>query len=164
MERSKLKQAIIFLLIVLDLCLLAIVLVQGHHTRSYERLAREQVLTYLTNHGIRTRAEVIPWKTELEGTVKELPDKIMEETPLPEEGLGERYEVQVMRRPETLAADFVRGLSDIGASCTQLSQIREGYRYSSQGDRVVLTPMWEIQTDQGVFYLDCAAGILSRTL
>ena len=164
MERSKLKQTVIFLLIVLDLCLLAIVLVQGHHTRSYERLTREQVLTYLENHGIQAEANVIPWKTELKGTIKEFPKKVMEETPLPEEGLGEWYEIQVMRRPETLAADFVRGLETVGASCTRILEVREGYRYSSQGDRAVFTPMWSIKTDRGSFYLDCAAGILSRTL
>lgn len=164
MERSKLKQTIIFLLIVLNLCLLGIVLVQGHHTRSYEKLTREQALIYLSNHGIQAGEEVIPWKSGLEGTVKQLPGKVLEETPLPSDGLGDRYEVQVMRRPETLIADFVRGLEGMGGSCTRILEIREGYRYFSQGDRAVLTPVWSVQTDQGFFYLDCAAGAVSRTL
>ena len=42
MERSKLKLAVIFLLAVLDLCLLGIVVWQDHSARSYETAAMEQ--------------------------------------------------------------------------------------------------------------------------
>ncbi len=164
MERSRLKLTVIFLLAVLDLCLLGIVAVQGHQTRSYERLTQQQALLYLEDHGIRAGSAVIPWKSSLEGTVKELPEKILEETPLPEEGLGDRYEVQTMRRPETLVADFVGGLDDIGAACSVILSVREGYRYSGQGGRAVLTPVWKIETDTTSFYLDCAVGTLSRTI
>lgn len=40
--------------------------------------------------------------------------------------------------------------------------IQEGYWYSGEEDRAVLTPMWEIETDQGTFLLDCAQGLLTR--
>ena len=164
MERSRLKLTVIFLLAVLDLCLLGIVAVQGHQTRSYERLTREQALTYLSRHGVRAGSSVIPWETGLEGPVKGLEDRVLPETPLPEAGLGDRYEIQVTRRPETLVADLVRGLDALGSPCSEILRVGEGYRYSSQGDRAVLTPVWKVETDDGTFYLDCAAGSLSRTL
>ena len=44
MERSKLKLAVIFLLAMLDLCLLGIVLWQNHSARSYESAAMEQAM------------------------------------------------------------------------------------------------------------------------
>lgn len=53
--------------------------------------------------------------------------------------------------------DFVRGLSELGQTCEMIHGIQEGYWYSGE-DRAVLTPMWEIETDQGTFLLDCAQG------
>lgn len=164
MERSRLKLTVIFLLIVLNLCLLGVVVAQSYQTHSYVKLTREQAVLYLSNHGIQTESGVIPWTSSLEVPVKKLPERILEETPLPEEGLGERYEVQTMRRPETLVADFVRKLDSLNHTCTEITAITEGYRYSSQGDRAVLTPMWAVETDSGVYYLDCYSGTLSETL
>lgn len=57
--------------------------------------------------------------------------------------------------------DFVRGLSELGQTCEMIHGIQEGYWYSGE-DRAVLTPMWEIETDQGTFLLDCAQGLLTR--
>ena len=89
MERSRVKLTVIFLLIVLDLCLLGVVLYQNHNARAYEQLTRDQALLYLENHGIRADESVIPWESSLEIPVKKLPEHILPETPLPENGLGE---------------------------------------------------------------------------
>ena len=164
MERSKLKLAVIFLLAALDLCLLGIVVWQNHSARSYETAAMEQAMLYLENHGIRARRETIPWETSLDVPVKRLPEHILPETPLPENGLGESFEVLAMRRPETLLADFVREADRLGARCSELQSITEGYACTAQSGRVILTPMWVVDTDAGSFYLDCAEGSLSRTL
>ena len=164
MERSRLKLTVIFLLLVLDLCLMGIVLYQNHTARNYEQLTRQQALAYLENHGIRVDRDVIPWKTSLEVPVKRLPERILPETPLPDQGLGESYEVQTMRRPETLLADFVRESGQWKTPCSEIRSITEGYRYAAQGDRAVLTPMWVISADTGTCYLNCYDGSLSRTL
>ncbi len=164
MERSKLKLAVIFLLVVLDLCLLGVVIYQDIEARAYEALTREQALTYLEKHGIHADRDVIPWESSLEVPAKKLPEHILPETPLPEQGLGENYEVQTMRRPETLLADFVRGLGQLKASCQEIHGIREGYLYAAQNSRAVLTPTWVVETDGGAFYLDCVDGTLRKTL
>ncbi len=164
MERARLKLRVIFLLAVLDLCLLGVVVYQNHDARTYEKLTQDQTLIYLERHGISARRETIPWKTSLEVPVKKLPERILPQTPLPEGGLGESYEVQTMRRPETLVADLVRGIGQRKVSCTELRKITEGYRYAAQGDRAVLTPTWVVETDGGTFYLDCSDGSLRRAL
>ena len=164
MERSKLKLTVIFLLVAMDLCLLGIVIYQNYEARTYEALTREQALRYLEVHGIRASADAIPWKTSLEVPVKKLPQHILPDTPLPETGLGERYEVRTMRRPETLLADFARGADRLGASCGEITSIIEGYAYAAQGDRAILTPVWVVETDGGTFYLDCSDGTLRRNL
>ncbi len=164
MERAKLKLAVIFLLAVLDLCLLGIVLWQGHSARSYESAAREQAMVYLENHGIRAEKGTIPWDSALDVTVKELPEHILPEAPLPETGLGESIEVRAMRRPETLLADFVRETNRLRVKCTGISSVTEGYACAAQTGRVILTPMWVVETDAGTYYLDCAAGTLEREL
>lgn len=164
MERSKLKLTVIFLLVVLDLCLTGVVIFQNHTARTYERLTQDQALTYLERSGVSADRSVIPWETSLEVPVKKLPDRVLSETPLPESGLGDRYEVETMRRPETLLADFVRGREQLGASCTAIEGITEGYRYAALAERAVLTPFWVVETDGGTFYLNCADGTLSQTL
>ena len=164
MERSKLKLAVIFLLAMLDLCLLGIVLWQNHSARSYESAAMEQAMLYLENHGIQAKRETIPWKTALDVPAKMLPDHILEDAPLPETGLGESFEVLAMRRPETLLADFVREGDRLGARCSELRSITEGYACSAQSDRIILTPVWEVETDAGTFYLNCADGSMERSL
>ena len=164
MERSRVKLTVIFLLIVLDLCLLGVVLYQNHNARAYEQLTRDQALLYLENHGIRADESVIPWESSLEIPVKKLPEHILPETPLPETGLGESYEVRSMRRPETLTADFVKGAEQLRARCTEITAVTEGYAYAALADRAVLTPMWVVETDGGTFYLDCSDGTLRQTL
>ena len=164
MERSKLKLAVIFLLAMLDLCLLGIVIWQNHSARSYETAAVEQAMLYLDNHGIDAQRETIPWETTLDVPVKKLPEHILEETPLPEAGLGESFEVLAMRRPETLLADFVREADRLGTHVTELRSVTEGYACAAQADRVILTPFWVMDTDAGSYYLNCAEGTLERTI
>ena len=164
MERSKLKLAVIFLLAVLDLCLLGIVVWQNHSANRYESAAREQAMLYLENHGIRAKQETIPWKSALDVPVKKLPEHILPETPLPETGLGESFEVLAMRRPETLLVDFVREADRLKVRCTELRSVAEGYACAAQSGRVILTPIWVVDTDAGTCYLDCAEGTLERTL
>ena len=164
MERSKLKLAVIFLLAILDLCLLGIVIWQNHSARSYEAAAMEQAMLYLENHGVEARRETIPWETALDVPVKKLPEHILEEAPLPETGLGESFEVLAMRRPETLLADFVREADRLKARCSELRSVTEGYASSAQSDRIILTPVWVVETDAGTFYLNCADGSMERSL
>ena len=164
MERSKLKLAVIFLLAVLDLCLLGIVVWQNHSASRYESAARDQAMLYMENHGIRANREAIPWKTALDVPVKKLPEHILPEAPLPETGLGESFEVLAMRRPETLLANFVREADRLGTHVTELRSVTEGYACAAQADRVILTPFWVMDTDAGSYYLNCAEGTLERTI
>lgn len=164
MERSKLKLTVIFLLVILDLCLLGIVVYQNHAARAYEQLTREQAMLYLSERGIRAAEDTIPWETTLEVPVKKLPEVILPDAPLPETGLGESFEVRTMRRPATLAADLARGLGQLAPDCGEIRAVTEGYACAALADRVVLTPMWVVDTDAGLFYLDCADGTLRRTL
>lgn len=164
MERSKLKLAVIFLLAMLDLCLLGIVIWQNHSAKSYESAALEQAMLYLENHGIQAERETIPWETTLDVPVKKLPEHILEEAPLPESGLGDSFEVLAMRRPETLLADFVRETVRLRVQCTELRSVTEGYACAAQSDRVILTPVWLMETDAGSYYLNCAEGTLEQSL
>ena len=164
MERSRVKLTVIFLLIVLNLCLLGLVIYQNHSARAYEQLTRDQALAYLENHGIRADRDVIPWETSLEIPAKKLPEHILPETPLPETGLGDSYEVRAMRRPETLTADFAKGAEQLEVRCTEITAVTEGYACAAQADRAILTPVWVVETDGGTFYLDCADGTLRLTL
>ena len=54
--------------------------------------------------------------------------------------------------------DFVRGLSELGQTCEMIHGIQEGYWYSGEEDRAVLTPMWEIGDRPG----DLSAGLCPR--
>lgn len=164
MERSKLKLAVIFLLAMLDLCLLGIVIWQNHSAKSYESAALEQAMLYLENHGIQAERETIPWETTLDVPVKKLPEHILEEAPLPESGLGDSFEVLAMRRPETLLADFVRETVRLRVQCSELRSVTEGYACAAQSDRVILTPVWLMETDAGSYYLNCAEGTLEQSL
>ena len=147
MERSKLKLTVIFLLTVLDLFLLGSVLMQCHQSRDYARTTQTQILVYLERNGIEVQQETIPWESGLSAR---------------REDLADNCEVQPAREPATLLMDFVRGLSELGQTCEMIHGIQEGYWYSGEEDRAVLTPMWEIETDQGTFLLDCAQGLLTR--
>ena len=93
---------------------------------------------------------------------EDLADQILPDSEWPAQGLPDNCEVQPAREPATLLMDFVRGLSELGQTCEMIHGIQEGYWYSGEEDRAVLTPMWEIETDQGTFLLDCAQGLLTR--
>lgn len=162
MERSKLKLTVIFLLAVLNLFLLGNVFLQYHQARTYENTTREQTLLYLQNRGIQVDRETVPWESTLSGETETAASQLLPDQSLPAEGLPAHCEIQPARDAATLLMDFVRGLSDLGASCTQIKAIREGYLYSGEGDRAVLTPVWELETDGGTFRLDCAQGTLTQ--
>lgn len=161
MERAKLKLAVIFILAALNLFLLGSVITDYSQSKAYEETAQTQILVYLENRGIRADPGVIPWETGLSPQAGDIPDQVFSDTPLPDQGLGETWEVQTMRQPVTLLMDFARGLESLGRSCTQILSIREGYTYLSAGGRDLLTPAWDVDTDAGTFRLDCAAGTLT---
>ena len=161
MERSKLKLTVIFLLAVLNLVLLGCVIFQHQQARSYDQLAQNQILIYLENNGIAARPEIIPWETALTTRPEDLASQLLEGEEIPDQGLPANCEVQPARETATLLMDFVRGLEDLDRTCTELRAIHEGYQYSGEGDRAVLTPTWEMETDRGTFRLDCADGILT---
>ncbi|MFR5026812.1 MAG: hypothetical protein ACLTC3_11945 [Evtepia gabavorous] len=162
MERSKLKLTVIFLLTVLDLFLLGSVLMQCHQSRDYARTTQTQILVYLERNGIEVQQETIPWESGLSARREDLADQILPDSEWPAQGLPDNCEVQPAREPATLLMDFVRGPSELGQTCETIHGIQEGYWYSGEEDRAVLTPMWEIETDQGTFLLDCAQGLLTR--
>lgn len=162
MERSKLKLTVIFLLAVLNLFLLGNVFLQYHQSRSYENTTREQMLVYLQNRGIQVDRDTVPWQSTLDTETAEAAGQLLPDQSLPAEGLPAHCEIQPARDAATLLMDFVRGLADLGASCTRIETIREGYLYSGEGERAVLTPVWELATDGGTFRLDCAQGTLTQ--
>lgn len=160
MERAKLKLAVIVLLALLNLCLLAVVLIRHGQAELYEQTGRDQAIIYLERRGLTVREDSIPWDSALldpgtDPTALLLP-------PLPAEGMADAWETQPMAQPETLLVDLAVGLDSLGARCSQILTITEGYTCTSQEDRSVLTPVWVVETDAGVFRLDCAAGELAR--
>ena len=162
MERVKLKLTVIVLLALVNLVLVVIVVSRLGQAELYQREGRDQALIYLERHGITAQAETIPWESALLEPNQDLQTLIFPDSSLPPEGMAETWEVQPMAQPETLLVDFVGGLEDLGASCRRITSVTEGYAYTSQGDRAVLTPLWQVETDQGIFRLDCASGELSR--
>ena len=161
MERSKLKLTVIFLLAVLNICLLGIVFVQNRQSHAYEEITYKQAIVYLKNNGIEVKSETIPWNSVFLARNPDYASLIMEPETLPEEGLPKNCEIQAMREPATLLVDFVQGLLKLEKTCHTITSITEGYHYSGEGERAVLTPMWKIATDAGVFLLDCGSGELS---
>ena len=160
MERSKLKLTVIFLLAVLNLFLLGNVFLQHHQARSYENTTREQVLVYLQRSGVTVDRDTVPWQSALSQQPEEAVSQLLPDQSLPAEGLPTHCEIQPSRGAATLLMDFVGGLTELGETCTRIEAIQEGYQYSGEGDRAVLTPMWELSTDNGTFRLDCAQGTL----
>lgn len=159
MERARLKLAVIFLLAALNAVLLGYVLVQAHQTKEYETLTRQQAMTYLENHGISISETIIPWQTdpaEINLDAERTDD--FGGDPIPTEGLPENCEVEDSRKTVTLLLDLVRGLSDLSASGAEVQTIQTGYRYVGEGGRGVLTPMWKLETDTQIYYLNCATG------
>ncbi|MDY3013796.1 MAG: hypothetical protein SOR61_01100 [Evtepia sp.] len=161
MERSKLKLTVIFLLAVLNICLLGIVFVQNRQSHAYEEITYRQATVYLKKNGIDVEPEIIPWDSIFLSQSPGDTAMIMEPENLPKEGFPENCDIQVMREPATLLVDFVQGLSKLEKTCHEITSITEGYHYSGEGARAVLTPMWKIDTDAGVFLLDCGSGELS---
>ena len=162
MERSKVKLTVIFLLVVLNLFLVIIVLVQNYQTDRYTASTREQALRYLQARGIEAKLEDIPWNSAMDSGQKRSARLLLDGQSLPEGVLPEECEVLGMHQPETLLRDFAAGLARLDTSCGAIQAIREGYRYSQEDGHSVLTPMWRIETDHGVFLLDCASGELSN--
>ena len=161
MERSKLKLTVIFLLVVLNLFLLGSVVLQHHQTQAYEATTRQQILLYLENHNVSVAEEVVPWETALSTQAEDLTGQLLPQQALPEEGLPADCEIQPARAAATLLMYVVQGLPALGGETGTIQSIEEGYRYSGEGDRAVLTPMWALTTDQGTFLLDCASGALT---
>lgn len=162
MERSKLKWVVVFILILLNLCLLLAVGMQNSTAKQYESIARTQAVVYLNNHGISIDEAAIPWETKLAAGIKQAEEQVITGAEIPESGIPLACEIQTQRQPETLVVDFVVGLETLPASCTQILRITEGYDYRSEGSRAMLTPIWQIESDAGVFRLDCATGELTN--
>ena len=158
MERTRLKLAVIFLLAALNVVLLGYVLLQAKQSKDYEDLTRQQIMTYLTDHGIALSETHIPWDEDWRAVVLEEESSNMGGDPLPEGGLPENCEVEDSRKTVTLLLDLVRGLSDWNASGAEVQAIQTGYRYAGEGDRGVLTPMWKLETSGQSYYLNCATG------
>lgn len=158
MERARLKLAVIFLLAALNIVLLGYVLLQAHQTREYEALTHQQVLTYLNNHGIAISEASIPWKIDGKKIDLDTEGAALSGDPIPEGGLPDNCEVETSRDAVTLLMDFARGLSDTGASGVQVESIQTGYRYTDQGDRGLITPLWKLETSGQSYYLNCATG------
>ena len=149
MERTRLKLAVIFLLAALNVVLLGYVLLQAQQSKDYEDLTRQQIMTYLTDHGIAVSETRIPWDEDWRAVVLEEESSNMGGDPLPEGGLPENCEVETARSAVTLLMELAGGLSDLGET---------GYRYAGEGDRGVLTPMWKLETSGQSYYLNCATG------
>lgn len=161
MERAKLKLTVIILLALLNVLLLSLVLSQNLQSRTYEQNGRTQALVYLNDRGIQAEEDVIPWESVFLDA-KADPGKLMlEESPVPQ-GTVSSWEILSTRQPETLVVDFVRGLSDLGETCSRIASITEGYVDTGDGSRVILTPMWQISTDMGSYRLNCATGEVTR--
>ena len=95
MERTRLKLAVIFLLAALNVVLLGYVLLQAQQSKDYEDLTRQQIMTYLTDHGIAVSETHIPWDEDWRAVVLEEESSNMGGDPLPEGGLPENCD-----RPE----------------------------------------------------------------
>ena len=81
MERTRLKLAVIFLLAALNVVLLGYVLLQAQQSKDYEDLTRQQIMTYLTDHGIAVSETRIPWDEDWRAVVLEEESNNMGEIP-----------------------------------------------------------------------------------
>lgn len=162
MERSKLKWVVIFILTLLNCCLLLAVGIHNWESNQYESIVRSQAVVYLKNHGISTDEAFIPWETRLSTGIYEAKKQVITGMTVPEGRISTACEIQTQRQPETLVVNFVVGLDTLQVSCSQILSITEGYNYRSEGRRAMLTPIWQIKSDAGVFRLDCATGEVTR--
>lgn len=162
MERAKLKGAVIILLALVNVILLGLVLRQNHTYAQYEQEGRAQALAYLEDHGIAADEDVIPWNSLLQDAKADPSKHLLAEAPVDLEEDKTLWETQTARQPLTLVVDLVQGLEDLKANSTRLEAIQEGYGDAGQEGRTVLVPLWEVTTDTGVYYLNCATGEVSR--
>lgn len=160
MERSKMKLAVIFLLAAVNLFLLGSVVLQRQQSQGYEAAVREQILIYLDKRNITVDPETIPWESALTAKMENLPDQLLDPAELPAEGLPAACEIQPALEAPALLVDFALAAEDAGLTPLVIQSIREGYQYSGEADRAVLTPMWELTTDRGTFLLSGAEGTL----
>lgn len=158
MERAKLKFTVIILLVILNIILLGVVIGQRSQAKVYDEAGQTQVLVYLDQHGISVEHDVIPWESALTDSRMD-PEKAEY---IAGQITTETWEVQAMRRPETLLVDFVTGLSELGTGCTRIASVTEGYVHTVEGERTIFTPVWTIVTDNGSYRLDCANGTLKK--
>ena len=158
MERAKLKFTVIVLLAVLNVILLGLVLNQRSQAQVYEEVGHTQALVYLDQHGITVEEDVIPWESQLKDSRldPEQEDFLVQQLPT------STWEIQPMRKPETLLVDFVAGLSRLEVRCTRIASVTEGYVHTVEGERTIFTPVWTIVTDNGSFRLNCADGTLKK--
>jgi hypothetical protein len=163
MERRKLKLAVIALLGVLNLCLLGVVVSQSYQAHVYQRTARTQAVSFVTGRGITLRESQVPWESALSTQSDQLAAQVLDQSTIPAQGLAENCELETAGQPETLLVDLALGLEDLGATPAVVTAITEGYGYTSQGDRGVLTPQWQVATDQGTYLLDCATGTVTQS-
>lgn len=161
MERAKLKLTVIILLALLNVLLLSLVLSQNLQSRTYEQDGRTQAQVYLNDRGIQAKEDVIPWESVFLDAKADPGKLLLEESRVPQ-GTVSSWEILSARQPETLVVDFVRGLSDLGETCSRIVSIAEGYVDTGDGSRVILTPVWQISTDVGFYRLNCATGEVTR--
>lgn len=158
MERTKLKLAVIFLLVVMNLLLLGSAVVQHRQNVYYARAGITEAMTYLENHGVTAEREVIPWSSTLPDTLEKVraaEGLLLLGDPMPE---GESYTIQPSRRPETMAVDLANGLAGLELRSVTLRSVTEGYRYDDLAR--TMTPVWQVETDRGTFLLDGGTGTL----
>ncbi|MCF0123333.1 MAG: hypothetical protein HUJ67_04380 [Ruminiclostridium sp.] len=160
MERPKLKLTVIILLALLNIFLLGLVVMQNAEAKAYKEENRTQAISYLESHGIRAEEGIIPWKSVLLDPPDDPARLLLEKVPA--KGSTVTWEILPMRQPETLVVDFVRGLTARMETCTQIESIEEGYRSMEIGSRAILTPVWVITTDGGVYRMNCATGDLTK--
>lgn len=159
MERTKLKMAVVVLLLVTNLLLLSVAVFQHRQNVHYTREGISGAMTYLKSHGIQAEQEDIPWSSSLPDS----PEKVQTAEvafllgdEMPE---GESFSLENARRGETLVVDLANGLDRLGVTGLTVESITEGYRYEAVSRS--LSPVWRVKTDSGVFYLNCADGTLT---
>lgn len=162
MERGKLKLTVIILLALLNVFLLGLVLSQNLQSQTYEQDGRAQALVYLNDRGIQVEEDVIPWESVFQDAKADPRKLLFEASQVPQDGTVSSWEILSMRQPETLVVDFVRGLSYLSETCSHIESIAEGYVNTGGGDRVVLTPMWRVSTDSGIYQLNCTTGEVTK--
>ena len=161
MERIKLKRAVIFLLCITNLFLLGNALVQHRQNISYRQAAMTEAVTYLKNHGIEAEVMSIPWESALPDSAEEI--RAAETIPIFGDPLPEKGDcaLSFSYRPETMAVKLANGLNRMGIQTATIDTVEEGYRYDNTTG--VLTPMWKVKTDRGVFLLNGSDGTVTVT-